>query len=1253
VPPPGGAPGAPAPGAPPPFGPAPGPPGADGQATLHVPPRGSGAPPSSRPGRADDQPTIQPGPPSTQGAPAAPPPSSGGPPSGRSPTGADASSFGGSGSRRGQLPEVGDVIGGYTIGAVLGKGGMGAVYRASGPQGKQVAIKVMLGGSEVAANLLERFRREAEAVAKVGHQQGIVQIHDFGSHQGAPYAVMELVEGDDLAKRVKAGPVPLEDALRYAEGVARAVARCHAAGVLHRDLKPANVLVRAEDDAPLLTDFGLALDESAERLTQTGELMGTPAYMPPEQAEGDKSAIDERTDVYALGAVLYELVAGRPPFEGKNQMVVLRNVFMTKPDAVQTHRPDAPTDVDVICQKALAKDPAIRYASAADFADDVARLRRGDPITARAPSRLEHLKWQLLRRKDPKTWAKVGVLATVLVAALAATIGYFVVGEAESRERLARVVGDELPAYLAGTSPLAPGPDVVSQGRNVVEALALREGPGSDAEAPPEVRVEEAADLAVEVLAAVAAIRADAPPGEAGHPRADLIAALDAVFPDDREERLDDLVRLGRRLALARRPEAPLPPAAPSAAKPEDALFEALWQVRWRAEVPDDLAVPPIDGPAIARALDAAAAEAEAAAAEAAAAEAAEAEAAAAEATEAGAAGAPPVGWAEEARTVAAVVSAIQAGVEPWLTTEVERAARGERETWPDYEDLRAHFADELERLDPGHAHALDAFLASRLRPHKPDALQRGLEALSDRALTLSEATRTLEALGAEFRDAAPRVALTDEVRARARAPVLEVVRDVVDWLGTHPEAVDEDLGWLVYETSDYVDWGQEGELARAVVTRASGTIFVLLRGDSDGADVPSARLLAAFPLLGEKLSRNMMKDLDSDNPAVRRLIEDDFAAELEDHPDGNLFMIWADVKAFTAGKRDDDAAYLGEIAGLYATALGDALPAEARRTLEVGVAVPAEELERPLGSHWRGYATIELVDYVVERAEDGDDPLTPEQADVIRELLREARAHREWFPNRWIWARSARDHSVALRSCRAAYADDEERARAVREEQAALYAEVIPVGWEILRECAAGEAPDLAIDWYHELDDMARLELHRSELLCEEGPAGGDRSLELLEARIEAIGEPPFNRPPPVKLQVGVANVHLRFGRHDEAVAAAQVLLSRLRRYEESRHAAREARLVIATAELSRRDFEAAAAQLEAVLAENPLEDMNVFEWNQVRLDLALGAVDAGDLEAAERYRRDALRHTGAAEGKGYDADAWRPVERALEEER
>src|SRR5437764_307293 len=213
----------------------------------------------------------------------------------------------------GALPQVP----GYEVEAVLGRGGMGIVFRARHLRlNRPVALKMMLAGGYTGRREQDRFQREAEAVARLRHAN-VVQIHDIGDAAGRPYFTMELVDGGSLAQKLAGTPQPARQAAELAATLARAVQAAHAAGIIHRDLKPGNVLLAA-DGTPKIGDFGLArrVDDGAG-VTQIGVAVGTPSYMAPEQARGRTDAVGPAVDVYALGAILYELLTGRPPFKGE------------------------------------------------------------------------------------------------------------------------------------------------------------------------------------------------------------------------------------------------------------------------------------------------------------------------------------------------------------------------------------------------------------------------------------------------------------------------------------------------------------------------------------------------------------------------------------------------------------------------------------------------------------------------------------------------------------------------------------------------------------------------------------------------------------------------------------------------------------------------------------------------------------------------------------------------------------------------
>ncbi|HVS35796.1 MAG TPA: protein kinase [Gemmataceae bacterium] len=319
--------------------------------------------------------------------------------------------------------EVMPTVPGYEILEELGHGGMGVVYKARQLSlNRFVALKMILAGPYAGADHLARFRTEAEAVASLQHP-GIVQIYEIGNHDGRSFLALEYISGGTLARKCTEGPLPAAEAARLVEALARAAQYAHGHGIVHRDLKPGNVLL-TEDGQPKIADFGLAkrleitkgTTPHSTSLTQSGAILGTPAYMAPEQAGVRRGAIGPAADVYALGAILYELLTGGPPFRGESQVDVIMQVVADDPVPPRRVEPSCPPDLEAVCLKCLQKAPAARYASAGALADDLRRFLAGEPTQARPMTRGQGLRRWMRRRR----WPLIGaVAAACLLAALA------------------------------------------------------------------------------------------------------------------------------------------------------------------------------------------------------------------------------------------------------------------------------------------------------------------------------------------------------------------------------------------------------------------------------------------------------------------------------------------------------------------------------------------------------------------------------------------------------------------------------------------------------------------------------------------------------------------------------------------------------------------------------------------------------------------------------------------------------------------
>ncbi|HVS36431.1 MAG TPA: serine/threonine-protein kinase [Gemmataceae bacterium] len=336
-------------------------------------------------------------------------------------------------------------IAGHEILGELGRGGMGVVYMARQVGlNRIVALKMILSGQHAGETERARFKAEAEVAARLVHPN-IVQIHEVGEANGCPFFSLEYVEGGSLAAKLDGTPWAPRPAAELIETLARALQAAHKHGVIHRDLKPANVLLTMEGQ-PKITDFGLAkkLDDAAGQ-TQSGAILGTPSYMAPEQAGNRAVKVGPAADVYALGAMLYELLTGRPPFKAATTLDTVLQVINDEPVPPRQLQPKTPRDLDTICLKCLRKEPKKRYGSAEELAEDLARYLDGKPITARRVGRLER-GWRWCRRNPVAAWLTAMVFSSL--AAGAGIASWFAVQAHEEaqqvRDEKHKVLDEEL-----------------------------------------------------------------------------------------------------------------------------------------------------------------------------------------------------------------------------------------------------------------------------------------------------------------------------------------------------------------------------------------------------------------------------------------------------------------------------------------------------------------------------------------------------------------------------------------------------------------------------------------------------------------------------------------------------------------------------------------------------------------------------------------------------------------------------------------
>jgi hypothetical protein len=422
----------------------------------------------------------------------------------------------------------------YEVLEPLGQGGMGAVYKARDRHlDRVVAIKFIRG---VDPNLVMRLLREARAQARIDHPN-ICRVYEVGELEGRAYIALQFVDGEPL--RAAMARMSLDERITVMRDVALAIHEAHRLGIIHRDLKPANVMVERSDAGrwfPVVTDFGLARESTVEvGITESGALIGTPAYMSPEQARGDVRAVDRRSDIYSLGATLYELLTGRPVFASTSLALALAQVIHDDPPSPRSLVPSLPVDLETIALRCLAKDPAQRYPSARALADDLGRYLDGEPILGRRPSL-----WQRLRRRAHRQRALVVLgawsLAVVLVVA-ALGVRTWLVGRTERARSQERTVlagrlgqGAKDVEYFLRAAYLLPLHDTRPEREIVVARMRAMAATQHDLGAPGDALVHEALGRghlalqhwsdAADELARAATAGLDTPELHAAHGRA-------------------------------------------------------------------------------------------------------------------------------------------------------------------------------------------------------------------------------------------------------------------------------------------------------------------------------------------------------------------------------------------------------------------------------------------------------------------------------------------------------------------------------------------------------------------------------------------------------------------------------------------------------------------------------------------------------------------------------------------------------------
>jgi serine/threonine-protein kinase len=459
---------------------------------------------------------------------------------------------------------------GYEVLGVLGQGGMGVVYRGRHVRlNRAVALKMIRDSGFASPDGVNRFRAEAEAVARLQHPN-IVQIYEVGEHAGRPYCALEFVDGGSLADRLAHTPQPALYAAAVVQALARAVHHAHEQGIVHRDLKPANVLLTRQG-TPKVTDFGLVkrLDDDSGQ-TATGAILGTPSYMAPEQTAGRTRDIGPRVDVYALGAILYEMLTGRPPFSGSSAFDTLEQVRNREPVPPRQLNPAAPRDLERApggsCLKCLQKDPAGRYGNGDELANDLRRFLGGEPIAARRVSVVER-GWKWARRRPVPAVLAVGLL--LATAALLAGWIAFTVRLDEARRQAEGAAAKEL-RHATQEQELRKEADAKRQA-----ALAAAEAEKAAREA--EAAQRKKAETVVKLLESVFKGLEPGPEPKAGSFKEQVVAQLDALAASWTRTRSTSSSRCSR-------PSCAPPWGRSSCSSASRARPWYCWSNRWRSD---------------------------------------------------------------------------------------------------------------------------------------------------------------------------------------------------------------------------------------------------------------------------------------------------------------------------------------------------------------------------------------------------------------------------------------------------------------------------------------------------------------------------------------------------------------------------------------------------------------------------------------------------------------------------------------------